>query len=58
MVTVVSRTPAVNKYHPCLPRKRFTSEVAARAAASSISIRKKVQKYAVPCGQCNGWHIS
>lgn len=44
--------------HVCKPRKRFTSEQAARAAAVRISAVKKVQRYVEPCSKCNGWHLS
>ena len=46
------------KSHPCVPRKRFITEPAARAAANSIANRQKVLRYPEPCSKCNGWHLS
>lgn len=44
--------------HPCYPRKRFASQQSAGAAVIRIANTQKIQRYAVQCSKCNGWHLS
>lgn len=44
--------------NPCAPRRMFRTEQAAKAASAQIASKYKVMRYAVPCGKCNGWHLS
>lgn len=44
-------------FNPCHPRKRFTTEQAARVAAMRIANTKGDMRYVVPCGKCFGWHL-
>lgn len=36
----------------CTPRKRFATEVSARAAAA------RTGRLVEPCHHCNGWHLA
>jgi D-alanyl-D-alanine dipeptidase len=43
----------------CWPRRKFATELAARAALMRIHQQQGVvRRYVEPCSKCNGWHLS
>lgn len=47
-----------NTNHPCQPRRRFTTQDAARHACQVIAARSKEHRIPEACSKCNGWHLA
>lgn len=44
--------------HHCFPRRRFSSEASAHAAAARLANTQGVKRYVVACAKCGGWHLT
>lgn len=42
----------------CASRRKFTTRMAAAAAARNIAVTRGLHRLPYPCSNCNGWHLS